>query len=335
MSQRSLIVLPDDTVIPILDAIAGARHSLRIKMFIFSEPKLMDEVIAAHQRGVQVRVMLNPARRNGDELNRAARQRLEDAGVEVKDTNPDFKVSHEKSMVVDDHIAFVQSLNWDPHHMSETRDYAIWTTHPREVAEIIDCFESDWARGNFNPGETAHLIWCRGNGRTRIAQFIDDAKESLFVQNDRYQDMVIIERLIRAARRGVKVHIMSRPPHTLKKDKLIEGVGGLRVMNDVGIKIHNLEHLVLHAKMLLADAEKAIVGSINLTPGSFEERRELAIEVNDRHIVDRLHHVAHHDWKHSYPLDLSDKGIYEDLQNRGEGGSEKLVLNLQKRHKKK
>jgi phosphatidylserine/phosphatidylglycerophosphate/cardiolipin synthase-like enzyme len=335
MSHRSLIILPDDTISPILDAIAEAKYSLRIKMFIFSEPVLIDAVTSASKRGVSVKVMLNPARSNGDELNDVTRIQLEEAGVEVKDTNPAFKVSHEKSMVVDDRIAFIQSLNWDPRHMRETRDYAIATTHTKEVEEIIDCFECDWVRKTFNPGDTAHLIWCRGNGRARIARFIDEAKHSLFLQNDRYQDLVIIERLVRAAHRGVKVHIMSRPPHTLKKDKLVEGVGGLRVMNDVGIKIHNLHHLVLHAKMLLADGERAIVGSINLTTGSFDERRELAIEFDDEKVMERLHHIAHEDWKNSYPLDLSDKGIFEDLENRGEGGSDKLVLDFQKRHKKK
>ena len=34
---------------------------------------------------------------------------------------------------------------------------------------------------------------------------------------------------MRAAARGVKIHLMARPPHTLKKDKLVEGVGGFRV----------------------------------------------------------------------------------------------------------
>src|SRR5678816_4881676 len=110
---------------------------------------------------------------------------------------------------------------------------------------------------------------------------------------DRYQDLVIIERIIRAATRGVKVHVMVRPPHTLKKEKLIEGVGGLRIMDDVGIKIHKLKHLKLHGKMLLADGCRAIVGSINLTPGSFDDRRELAIEVNDTEIVERSVSYTH------------------------------------------
>jgi phosphomannomutase len=55
--------------------------------------------------------------------------------------------------------------------------------------------------------------------------------------------MVIIEHLIRAARHGVKVDVLVRPPHTLQREKLVEGVGGLRIMDDVGIEIHKLKHL--------------------------------------------------------------------------------------------
>ena len=98
-------------------------------------------------------------------------------------------------------------------------------------------------------------------------------------------------------------------------------------MDDMGIKIHKLKHLKLHGKMLLADGCRAIVGSINLTPGSFDDRRELAIEVHDTEIVERLKKIAHIDWENSHPLDLTDAGLFEDLEFRGMGGSEKLVLN--------
>lgn len=335
MHHRSIIVFPDDTVKLIIDAINMAAKSLRIKMFLFSDPDLINAVVAAHNRGVKVKVMLNPARRNGEEENEATRKILEQAGVEVKDSNPSFGLTHEKSMVVDNNLAFIKSLNWETKNLTETRDYAIVTSHPHEIEEIILCFEADWERKDFEPGDNAKLIWCSVNGRTRIARFIDEAKHTLFVQNERFQDMVIIERLVRAARRGVKVHVMVRPPHTLKKEKLIEGVGGLRIMDDLGIKIHKLKHLKLHGKMLLADGCRAIVGSINLTPGSFDDRRELAIEVNDVSIVERLQEIAHFDWKNSHPLDLTDAGLLEDLENRGSGGSEKLVLDVPTKKKKK
>jgi phosphatidylserine/phosphatidylglycerophosphate/cardiolipin synthase-like enzyme len=326
MAHRSILVFPDDTAKMITDTILEAKKSLRIKMFIFSDPQLIYAVIDAHNRGLDVKVMLNPARRSGEEENESTRKLLEQAGVNVKDTNPFFGLTHEKSMVVDDRLAFIKSLNWETKNLTETRDYAIITSNPHEVEEVILCFEADWARTDFNPGENARLIWCSINGRDRIARFIDDAKHSLFIQNERYQDLVIIERIIRAATRGVKVHVMVRPPHTLKKEKLIEGVGGLRIMDDVGIKIHKLKHLKLHGKMLLADGCRAIVGSINLTPGSFDDRRELAIEVNDIEIVERLHEIAQYDWENSHKLDLTDAGLFEDLEFRGEGGSEKLIL---------
>jgi cardiolipin synthase A/B len=328
--SRSLVVLPDDSAKPILDAIKHAKKSLRIKMFVFTDPSLMAAVVEAHQRGVIVRIMLNPKRRSGISENDESRSVLQAAGVDVLDSNPAFDITHEKSMVVDDVTAFVKSLNWARENLTETRDYAIITSDPTEVAEVMNCFEADWSRQDFASGKSAQLIWCRGNGRERITDFIDAAMHSLWIQNERYQDQMIIEHLVRAKERGVKVHVMARPPHTLKKEKLLEGVGGLRILDDVGVKVHKLKGLKLHAKMLLADGARAIIGSINLAPGSFDSRRELAIEVCDKHIVDRLHDVVHHDWKHSHPLDLTDQGLLADLGKHGGQGIEELGIDEEK-----
>jgi cardiolipin synthase A/B len=331
--SRALIVLPDDSAKPILDAIEGAQKSIRIKMFVFSDPALLAAVTAAQKRGVKVRVMLNPARRSGEKENVDTREKLTVAGVDVLDSNPAFDLTHEKSMVIDDHTAYIKSLNWATKNFTETRDYAVVTAHAHEAGEVIDCFEADWARQEFNPGEKSHLIWCRGNGRDRIAQFIDNAKHTLFLQNERYQDAVIIERIVRACERGVKVHLMARPPHALAKEKLVEGVGGLRIMDDVGVKVHKLKHLKLHAKLLFSDGLRAIIGSINLAPGSFDSRRELAIEVHDDDIVDRLKKVVEHDWENSHPLDLSDEGLLADLEKGdGEGAEELAIDSHHKKH---
>src|SRR5208283_5844183 len=164
----------------------------------------------------------------------------------------------------------------------------------------------------------------------RIAEFIDEAQHTLMVQNERYQDAVIIERLVRANRRGVKVHVLARPPHKLKEEKLIEGVGGLRIMDDVGVKVHRLKGLKLHAKLLFADGVRAIIGSINLAPGSFDSRRELAIEVHDGEIVDRLHTIVHQDWENSRPMDLTDEGLLAELEDKDEHVAEDLAIQAKK-----
>jgi cardiolipin synthase A/B len=327
--SHTLIVLPDDTAKPLVDAINSATRSLNIRMFLFTDPTLLDSVIAAKQRGVNVRVMLNPARRSGETENEGARKTLVAAGVEVRDSSPAFDLTHQKSMTVDKEVGFIESLNWEPKDLTETRDYALMTTRAKEVAEMERGFDADWERGEFAPHPESTLIWCPNNGRQRIAGFIDETRHTLWVQNERYQDTVIIERLVRAARRGVKVRVLARPPHTLKADKLVEGVGGLRILQDVGVKVHTLKHLKLHAKMLLADSERAIVGSINLAPGSFDARRELAIEIDDHHAVSRLEKTVKHDWDLSHELDLSDAALLKDLQKRDGLSPDKLVLNAE------
>jgi len=93
--SRSLVVLPDDSAKPILNAIHRATESLRIKMFVFTDPSLLAAVVEAQHRGVKVRIMLNPKRRNGVSENDESRAALQAAGVDVLDSNPAFDITHE------------------------------------------------------------------------------------------------------------------------------------------------------------------------------------------------------------------------------------------------
>jgi len=312
--SHHLIVLPDDSLQSVVSPLDVARERLNIRMFLFTDPTLLEAAIRAHRRGVYVRVMLNPARRDGSNENEQARQALLHAGVEVRDSCNTFALTHQKSMVVDNATGFVESLNWETRDLTETRDYAVSTTDKLEVEEMVRCFDLDWEGKPFEPHKNSRLIWCPNNGRERISEFIDATKHSLVIQNERYQDTVIIERLVRAVNRGVKVHIMARPPHKLKPGKLNEGLSGLRIMQDVGAKVHKLKHLKLHGKMLLSDEKRAIVGSINLTPGSFDSRRELAIETDAHHVVRRLAKITDQDWDSSSKIDLSENAVLASIE---------------------
>jgi phosphatidylserine/phosphatidylglycerophosphate/cardiolipin synthase-like enzyme len=323
-----LIVLPDDTAKPLIDALAGAKASINIRMFLFTDPDMVAAVKAAQARGVKVRVMLNPQRRDGSAENEETRKALADSGVEVRDSSPAFALTHQKSMLIDGRTGYVESLNWETRDLTQTRDYAVLTTDALETSEMGRCFDADWGQVEFKPDPKSRLIWCPNNGRPRIARFIDSARHTLWLQNERYQDTLIIERLVRALARGVKVYILARPPHNLKQEKLIEGVGGLRIMRDVGAKVHRLKHLKLHGKMLIADEARAVIGSINLAPGSFDERRELAIETEEPEVIERLKQVNRRDWENSEALDLSDEGVLADLakHHQGHAGAKQLAL---------
>src|SRR5215831_9796021 len=113
-------------------------------MSVFTEQRLLKAGTTARRRGLKVKVMLNPARRDGADDNGDTREELIEAGIEVKDTNPAFGLTHEKSLVVDDEMAFIGSLNWETENLTQTRDYVICTSDPQEVGEMVSCFDADW-----------------------------------------------------------------------------------------------------------------------------------------------------------------------------------------------
>jgi cardiolipin synthase A/B len=56
-------------------------------------------------------------------------------------------------------------------------------------------------------------------------------------------------------------------------------------------------------------------------------RRELAIEVRDPHVTERLDKVVHRDWENSRRIDLSDAGLMAELQDTDANVAEDLALN--------
>jgi phosphatidylserine/phosphatidylglycerophosphate/cardiolipin synthase-like enzyme len=324
--SRSAFVLPDAGVVPLVALLASAQVSLRLKMMDFDAPELIEAVAAAGRRGVKARVMFNAAGRGGASDNAAARTALQAAGVEVADAPHKLSVVHEKSLVIDDASALVMSCDWAGASLAEARDFAVHTTHRHEVDEIAACFDADWQHLHFKPHGRLRLVWGPLNARERMAEFIDAARHTLVVQNARYQDPVMIERLVRAQRRGVALQLIAHAVHRMEAKEITTDVGGLRMLDDLGVQVRRLKHQRLHGNMLLADGARVMVGSVNFSPASLDRRRELAIETDDAAVVKALQLTALHDWSHSRPIDLSEEGLREELQRHGRADDAEHLL---------
>jgi phosphatidylserine/phosphatidylglycerophosphate/cardiolipin synthase-like enzyme len=324
--SRTAFVLPDATTAPIVSLLASAQASLRLKMMEFDAPELIEAVAAAARRGVKVRVMLNAAGRGGVSDNAAARSALQAAGAEVADAPHKLSVVHEKSLVVDDAGALLMSCDWSAAGLSQARDFAVHTTNRHEVEEIAACFDADWQHQRFKPHGRLRLVWGPLNARERVADFIDAARQTLVVHNARYQDPVMIERLVRAQRRGVALRLMAHAVHRMQAKEITTDVGGLRMLDDLGVQVRRLKQHRLHGNMLLADGARAMVGSVNFSPASLDRRRELAIEIDDAAVIKPLQLAALHDWSHSRPIDLSEEGLREELQRHGRADDAEHLL---------
>jgi phosphatidylserine/phosphatidylglycerophosphate/cardiolipin synthase-like enzyme len=311
-----LIVEPDDGLDPVREFIESAQSSLLVKQFTFTEESLIQAVIGRREAGVDVRVMLNAARSGGDRANDETYERFSSAGIDVQWANPKFYVTHEKSIVVDGQAALVATFNLCEKYFTLTRDYGVITHDPHHVAQIIEVFDADWSHGDWVPSVYEGLLWSNSNSRLHMAQFIDTATRRLDVQHPKYVDAVILDHLAAAADRGVKVHVLCGGRHGISEWDILDTFASLRTLRRFGVKVHKQKNLRVHAKLLIVDEERALVGSMNIDRSAFDLRRELGITTTDSAVVARLKAVFDADWElsHHYepPDPLNPESHHED-----------------------
>jgi cardiolipin synthase A/B len=301
-----LIVEPDEGVAPVRELIDSAQTSLVIKQFTFTEPSLIQAVIDRRRAGVDVRVMLNAARSGGDRANDETYAQFEAADIAVQWASPNFYVTHEKSVVVDEEVALVATFNMCDKYFTRTRDYGVITDNPLHVAQIVEVFNADWDHADWTPTRYDGLLWSNSNSRLHMARFIDTAQHRLAIQHPKYVDAVILDHIAAAAGRGVNVHVLCGGRHGISDVDVLDTFASLRTLRRFGVKVRKQKNLRVHAKLLIVDDVHALVGSMNIDRSAFDLRRELGIAILQQDVVTRLKSVFDEDWSLSHHYDPPD-----------------------------
>lgn len=142
---------PDEGMSRIYQVITGAKHSVAVTMYELQDDTAVQDLIAAQQRGVQVRVLLDQAF-HGRQANTAAYAALEGAGVPVR-WEPASVIVHQKTITADsgtpDEVSAVGTGNLQTRYYPSTWDAWLLNTAPAQVAAISATFDNDW---NVAPG---------------------------------------------------------------------------------------------------------------------------------------------------------------------------------------
>ena len=255
-----------------------------------------------------------------------ARKALLAAGVKVRDSSAAFALTHQKSMVIDDKIGFVESLNWEPRDLTETRDYAVATTKKSEVKEMIRCFDADWARKPFKPDPKS---------RTAFGAPITDANGSRPSSTRRRNrsgfkmNAIRIQSSSKARSRGEPWG--SRPgswraPHIRCRERSsLKASAGCELCTTSGPRF-----TFKALEIARQDGDRGRQASDSRIDQSQPRQFRLTARTRDRNYVEpvlkRLVQVSRRDWKHSRKLDLSDEGLLADFEKHGAKGADKLAI---------
>ena len=286
-----VFIAPGDGRAPLLDEIAAARETIDLEVYIITDEAILAALEEAQRRGVRVRVILEEHPFGGGGGQEAIFARLERAGIAVRWGNPVFRFTHIKAMTVDGEVAVIMNQNLTASSFTTNRDFGVVTNEPATVRTAAAVFEADWTRGAEPDPEP--LVVSPTNAREELLALVQGAQRSIDVYAEVLRDPEMLDALGAAEARGVQVRIVVSPSPDFVAER--------ERLSAAGVEIRLAGSLYIHAKAIIADGERAFVGSQNLSATSLDQNRELGIIVDDPVNVARLARTFEIDFRAGAP----------------------------------
>jgi phosphatidylserine/phosphatidylglycerophosphate/cardiolipin synthase-like enzyme len=245
--------------------IDGAQSTLDIQMYLFTSSSLANKLVAAKNRGVAVRLLLDPDHAGNQNVTPA----LTSGGVNWKNHSTLYTFAHAKFLIVDKSQLVIMSMNWNLDAFRNERNYGIVDRDIEDIADAQAIFEQDWAMASGQMVQSANLACTRlivspTNSKTRLLEHINSAKTTLDVEVMYVSETSIRDAIIAAQNRGVTVRVIINEP----TDPAVAN------FKAAGIVVKTPATFYCHAKLIIADSV-AFVGSENMSFTSLTKNREV------------------------------------------------------------
>ena len=335
--NRARVLLNGDEIFPaMIAAIRGAKTTITFANFLYEDGDIAGEMtttLAERCRaGVSVNVLLDAV--GSSQMPMQYWTMLKDAGCQVAwyhSLNP-FAImrinhrNHRRILVVDGRVGFTGGTGVGAQWTGDGRQTKHWRQTDVQVEGPIvrflqSAFAENWrdATGVLLGGD-AYFPESQQRGTLAIQSVksspasgaaeayllfllaIDGARSSIYLTNPYFvPDDAMAEALVRAARRGVDVSIITAGVAQGILDRLVRKASQAHYprASRAGVKIYEYGPALLHAKTLVVDGRWASIGSVNLDNRSFALNSELNLVFLDRGIAARLINVFREDLKFS------------------------------------
>jgi cardiolipin synthase A/B len=302
--KLELLVTPAADHAPFVQAIDDAKASIELAMFHLTDVGVVDALVRAAKRGVNVRVI-------GDGASLAEKRyaiqadALRAGGVDVRPSSPAFSITHEKAMVIDGATAFITAINLT-RDAAQTRDFGVVTRAPGVVADVAALFDADWANaagsGHATPAQHEPSVVVSPTGsRDKLVGLLASAQRDVIATVENLGDPSIANALIDDTRRNVRVRLIvplcdkgSDPLYNLVPARRLAAAGVLVRMMPAP---EDAAHPYMHSKMIQVDARTTYVGSENFSINSLAKARELGLIFDNSAAAQTIGNAFEADWQ--------------------------------------
>ena len=295
-TNLQLYVQPETGHQPLLDAINSAQKEILVEVYLLSDKQIITALENAQSRGVAVKVMMEEHPVGSSSLNKKTQQELSTDGVTTEWSDPSFALTHEKSITIDNSETFILSQNLTASAFSKNREYDILDSNPTDVAEVRNIFIDDWERKSFSPPPDTNLIESPDNSRAGLETLINNATTSIDAETEDINDNQLIQDLSQKAKTIPVELIVPTISQLASNEKALDELAA------AGVHVKTISSPYMHAKMILADDNKAYIGSINFSTQSMDDNRELGIILTQQNDLQTLQDTFETDWNRATPF---------------------------------
>ncbi len=328
-NQLKVITSADKTLKSLIHDINEAKISIDIVFYIWNRGGLADEVaeavMAAAQRGVRCRVMLDSAGSFRFFYSPFAK-RMRDAGVELIEV---LKVNifrmflrrmdlrqHRKMVIIDTHIAYLGSMNLvDPRYFKQDSGVGQWIDLMIRITGPVSLmmkviYASDWeaetgqnttppipdSLPTYPTEETGHAVHIIPSGpgypEDMILQVLLTAvysarKKLVLVTPYFVPSDDLLHAICTAAMRGIDVSLIV----PAKSDSIMVGWASRAFYAELllaGVKIYKFKDGLLHTKCITVDDQLNLIGSVNLDNRSLWLNFEITAVIDDAELGQQM-----------------------------------------------
>jgi len=298
-----LVPLPDGPTAfgAIVDELAHARRTIDIELYEFQRLDLAALLLDARERGVTVTAIRDPSERSS----RTVWAELEQGGVRVVAFPLErLTIDHVKLLILDGARAIVGGINWGT-HSPKNHDFDVLATGP-VVDNLERVFKQDLALSGDasaipSPAadRTVEVLTTHPGEFIRAAALaaIAAAQHSIDIEMFVLSDRLVLEALVSAARRGVRLRVLLDPtqPQNAAAFGLLAPAGAaVRFYRQAADEL-------LHAKLGIFDAGITLFGSCNWSRSGFTRNHELDLLVREPWLALTFLSRIEQDWAASPP----------------------------------
>jgi len=278
-------------------AMTSARVTIEAEIYEFDRADYAEAILGSLARGVRVTLIEDPS----VGVNAANADRLRAAGAEVR-IFPDRRrqIDHVKLLIIDGRTAVFGGMNWGSRSW-RNHDFDVAVSGPI-VAHLESIFARDLVasggRGQLppppppDPAELSLLTtYPAAEIRPAVLDAIAAASRSIFIEMYVMTDSETITALSDSARRGIAVFVLFDPNQDLNQ------LAAARLRQaGVQVRFYRTSGEKLHAKAMVVDSRRLIVGSANWTSSGFLHNHELDAVIESARLASQALTRMEADW---------------------------------------